>query len=277
MSTRIITDSAADLPATLAAELHITVVPAIVRFGMDSFEDRVDLSAAQFYQRLAASDTLPQTSAPAPGRFTVEYERLIDDGHDVAVVTVIGGMSGIYNAARVAAQDYPDRVRVVDSTNLSLAEGWIAVAAARAARDGANLAEVAALAEGLAPRVHLWAVLDTLEYAYRGGRLNAAQAWVGGLLQIKPILDIYDSTVVLGERVRTLHKAVTRLLQIVAEAGPPQEIGVIHAAAPELGAEVQRRLQASYPERDIVLVETGPAVGVHAGPGAVGVASLLAA
>lgn len=277
MSTRLITDSAADLPPALAAELQITVVPAIVRFGTESFEDRVDLSAAQFYQRLATSATLPQTSAPAPGRFAVEYERLIQDGHDVVVVTVIGSMSGIYNAARVAAQDYPGRVRVVDSTNLSLAEGWVAVAAARAARAGAGLAEVAALAESVTPRVHLWAVLDTLEFAYRGGRVSAAQAWVGGLLQVKPILDIYDSKVVVGERVRTLHKAVTRLLQIVAEAGPLDEIGVIHAAAPELGAEVQRRLQASHPERNIVLVETGPAVGVHAGPGAVGVAVLRSA
>lgn len=125
--------------------------------------------------------------------------------------------------------------------------------------------------------MHLWAVLDTLEFAYRGGRVSAAQAWVGGLLQVKPILDIYDSKVVVGERVRTLHKAVTRLLQIVAEAGPLDEIGVIHAAAPELGAEVQRRLQASHPERNIVLVETGPAVGVHAGLGAVGVAVLRSA
>ena len=277
MSTRIVTDSATDLPPALAQELDISVVPAIVRFGEQSFEDRVDLSASQFYQRLTQSVILPQTSAPSPGRFGLEYERLIEAGHDVVVVTVIGNLSGIYNAARLAAQDYSDRVRVIDSTNLSLAEGWVAVEAARAARDGASLAEVAAIAEAAVPRVHLWAVLDTLEFAHRGGRVNAAQAWIGGLLQVKPILDIYDSKVQLGERVRTLHKAVARLLQIVEEAGPLQEIGVIHAAAPELGAEVQRRVRALYPNLEVSLVETGPAVGVHSGPGAVGVAILSAA
>lgn len=276
MGIRVVTDSAADLPLSVIENLDITVVPAIVQFGQEGLRDRVDLSTAQFYTRLAASKSLPTTAAPPPGLFVTEYQRLVQAGHDIVSVHLAAGLSGIFNSARVAAADFGAHVRLVDSTNLSLALGWVTIEAARAAQRGATLDEVVAIAESCVPRVRLWAVLDTLEYAYKGGRVSAFGAWVGALLQVKPILDIRDAKILAPERVRTMRKAVDRLLQLVEDAGPVQEVGVIHAAAPELGAEVQRRVRALCSHCDVSLVETGPAIGVHAGPGAVGIAALLA-
>lgn len=276
MSIRIVTDSAADLPPHVAQKLHISVVPALVQFGQESFRDRVDLSTTEFYTRMAKSQALPTTAAPPSGFFATEYERLTQAGHDVVSVHVGAGLSGIFNSARVAAADFGDRVRLVDSTNLSLAIGWVAIEAARAAQRGLSLDEVVAAGERAAPRVRLWAALDTLEYAYRGGRVSAPAAWIGSLLHVKPILDFRNSAVQVTDRTRSMRNAVNRLLEIVQAAGPIQEIGVIHAAAPELGAEVQRRVRALYPAVDVSLVETGPAVGVHCGPGAVGISTLLA-
>lgn len=276
MPVRIVTDSAADLPPAVAANLDITVVPVIVQFGEESLRDRVDLTSADFYRRLAASDALPKTAAPPPGFFTAEYQRLTQAGDDVVSVHVGAGLSGILNSARVAAADFGGRVQLVDSTNLSLAVGWVAIEAARAAQRGASLAEVVAAAESCVPRVRLWSALDTLEYAYKGGRVSAPAAWLGSLLHVKPILDFRDSAVKVTDRIRSMRGAVNRLLDIVQAAGPVQEIGVLHATAPELGAEVQRRVHALYPDLDVSLVETGPAVGVHCGPGAVGIAALLA-
>ncbi len=276
MPVRIVTDSAADLPPAVVANLDISVVPVIVQFGEESLRDRIDLTSAEFYRRLPASPSLPKTAAPPPGFFTAEYERLTQAGDDVVSVHVGAGLSGILNSARVAAADFDGRVQLVDSTNLSLAVGWVAIEAARAAQRGASLAEVVAAAESCVPRVRLWAALDTLEYAHKGGRVSAPAAWLGSFLHVKPILDFRDSAVKVTDRIRSMRSAVNRLLDIVQAAGPVQEIGVLHAAAPELGAEVQRRVRALYPDRDVSLVETGPAVGVHCGPGAVAIATLLA-
>ena len=276
MGVRIVTDSAADLPLDVANQLHISVVPATVQFGQESFRDRVDLSTDEFYRRLARSQSLPTTAAPPPGFFADEYQRLTEAGHDVVSVHVGAVLSSIINSARIAAAEFGERVCLIDSTNLSLAVGWVALEAARAAQRGQTLAEVVAAAQSAVPRVRLWAALDTLEYAYKGGRVSAPAAWLGSLLHVKPIVDFRDSAVQVTDRIRSMRNALTRLLEILQTAGPAQEVAVLHATAPELGGEVQRRVRALYPNLEVSLVETGPAVGVHCGPGAVGIAALLA-
>ena len=274
MGVRIVTDSAADLPLDVANQLHISVVPATVQFGQESFRDRVDLSTDEFYRRLARSQSLPTTAAPPPGFFADEYQRLTEAGHDVVSVHVGAGLSSIINSARIAAAEFGERVCLIDSTNLSLAVGWVALEAARAAQRGQTLAEVVAAAQSAVPRVRLWAALDTLEYAYKGGRVSAPAAWLGSLLHVKPIVDFRDSAVQVTDRIRSMRNALTRLLEILQTAGPAQEVAVLHATAPELGGEVQRRVRALYPNLEVSLVETGPAVGVHCGPGVVGIAAL---
>ena len=276
MSTRIVTDSVADLPPALAETLGITVVPQLVQFGAEGFRDRVDLSADQFYARLAQSRDLPTTAAAAPGQFAQVYAGRLAEGGEVVSLHVAAGLSGVYNAARIGASEFEGRVHLFDSRSVTMGQGWLAVHAGRAAQDGASALEVVDLCDRLAPRVRVWALLDTLEFLQRGGRIGAAQAFVGSLLQFKPILLIQDSAVHPSERVRTLRKALDRLVELVKAAGPATDLAILHAAAPELAAEVGRRLADHHPADRMVVSEVGPVVGVHAGPGAVGVAALLA-
>ena len=250
-------------------------MPQLVQFGAAGFRDRVDLSADQFYARLAQTKDLPTTAAAAPGQFAQVYAERLADGGDVVSLHVAAALSGVYNAARMGASEFGGRVHLFDTRSVTMGQGWLAVHAARAAQTGANAQEVVALCDRLAPRVRVWALLDTLEYLQRGGRIGAAQAFVGSLLQFKPILIIQDSAVQAAERVRTLRKALDRLVEIVKTAGPATDLAILHAAAPEMAAEVRRRLADHHPEDRMILSEVGPVVGVHAGPGAVGVAALL--
>ena len=276
MPTTIVTDSVADLPPPLAQSLGIIVVPQLVQFGTEGFRDRVDLTADQFYARLAQTKDLPTTAAAAPGQFAQVYAKLLADGGEVVSLHVAAALSGVYNAARIGASEFEGRVHLFDTRSVTMGQGWLAVHAARAAHDGASAQEVLDLCDHLAPRVRVWALLDTLEFLQRGGRIGAAQALVGSLLQFKPILLIQDSTVHPSERVRTLRKALDRLVEMVKTAGPATDLAILHAAAPELAVEVRRRLSDHHSEDRMVVSEVGPVVGVHAGPGAVGVAALLA-
>ena len=277
MSVKIVTDSVADLPPALAQSLGITVVPQLVQFGAQGFRDRVDLSADQFYARLAQTRDLPTTAAVAPGQFAQVYAERLADGGEVVSLHVAAALSGVFNAARIGASEFEGRVHLFDTRSVTMGQGWLAVHAARAAQAGANAQDVLDLCGRLAPRVRVWALLDTLEFLQRGGRIGAAQALVGSLLQFKPILLIQDSAVLPSERVRTFRKALDRLVEMVKTAGPAADLAILHAAAPELAAEVRRRLGDHHPDDKIVVSEVGPVVGVHAGPGAVGVAALLAA
>lgn len=276
MPTRIVCDSIADLPIELAQAFDITIIPQLVIFGDHSQRDRVDIFPTEFYQRLVSSPTLPTTAAAGPGEFASEYSRLVNQGCDVVSIHVAAQLSGIYNSARLAASEFAGRVLTVDSTNVTMAQGWLAVEAAALARQGASAPEVAAACERLAPRLRVWAMLDTLEFLRKGGRISVVQALFGSLLHVKPMIMVRDSTVSLTENVRTLRKAVDRLAQQVVEAGPAARLAVLHAAAPHLADEVRRRLADHHPADQIVITEAGPVLGVHIGPGAVGVAALLA-
>ncbi len=276
MSVRIVTDSAADIPADMLQTLNITTVPALVTFGTQTFEDRVTLSTGDLYARMTQTKTNPTTAAAAPGLFSGVYQRLVDEGHDVVSIHLASKLSGIYNSARLGAADFGDRVALVDSTNVTMAEGWLAIHAARAAQAGASQAEVVDLCQQLAPRTRVWALLDSLEFVLRGGRINQAQFLVGSLLRIKPMLLVRDGALSPLENVRTLRKAVERLVELAQAAQPLAEVAVLHAAAPELADEVCRRVAEFFPIDRIVVTEAGPAIGVHAGPGAVGIGALLA-
>jgi DegV family protein with EDD domain len=274
-TVRLVTDSLADIPPSILRDLDITVVPAIVRFGETEYRDRVDLPSWEFYQKLSESHILPTTSVPSTLEFETTFRNLAKETDQILAIHTIGRLSGIYNASRLAAQDIPDtQIEVIDSQQVSMSLGWLVILAARAAQAGKSLAAIQALVEDALNRVHIVAMLDTLSYAQRGGRLGKGAALIGTLLNVKPILSAVHGEIVPVENVRTQRRALERIVELVVNSGSVEEIAVVHAHAPDLAIGVEQALSNIFPEKQILLSETGPVLGTHAGPGAVGIAWL---
>jgi DegV family protein with EDD domain len=272
-NVKIVTDSLADIPPAIAQELDITTIPCVVRFGDQEFRDRVDLFPTEFYQRLRSSPTMPTTSQPSTGVFEEMYRRLAATTNEILAIHTIASLSGIYNASRIAAENVKTaRIELIDSKQVTMSLGWIVILAARAAKEGHTLDEIKKIVEDIKQRVHIIAMLDTLEYAQRGGRLGKGKALVGTLLHVKPLLSVVDGEIMPVENVRTQKRALERLVEIVLGSGPIQELAVIHAEAPHYAATLQDMLANTFPKEHIVMSETGPVLGAHVGPGAVGIA-----
>ncbi len=281
MSVRVVTDSGCDLPPALCDELGIEVVPLTVRFGEESLVDRKDLTAAEFWAKCKAAPALPETAAPSPGAFEEAYRKALAGGADgVVVVTLSRKMSATIQAAELAVEqvagDVP--VRVVDSANASLGEGMVALLAARAAAAGQDLDEVEQVARSAAGRTTLLAAIETLDNLRRGGRIGGAQALVGGLLSIKPLITVDPATggeVAEAGKHRTRAKALNALIDKVRAIGPVEALGVMHAEAPDVDA-LLTRLDDMVPREDIVVADVGAVIGTHIGPGCIGVVSVKA-
>jgi DegV family protein with EDD domain len=280
---KIVTDSTADIPPEIAAELGIEVVPLRVEFGNTSYRDGVDLNGEALYHLLRESPTLPTTSQPSLGELQQVYHRLTAEGYDVVSVHVSSGLSGTYNVAVLAAEseDEDERpgtghVAVVDSQALSMCVGWLAIFGARAALAGADQAQVVALLEEMRHRVRILGLLDTLEYVQRGGRLGVASAFLGTMLAIKPILHMKQGTAQPMEKVRTKPRALQRLVEITAGFGPLEALAVMHGDAPDEAAQLVDMLAPIYPRHEILVGHIGAGLGVHVGPRAVGVCCVLA-
>jgi DegV family protein with EDD domain len=275
---QIVTDSLADIPEAIAKELDIAVVPCLVHFGEQSFRDKVDLTADEFYKRLSESSVNPTTSQASPGAFVEVYRQLSEKTDQIYSIHAVSSLTGMYNSARLAADAFRAtdplniQIEVVDSQQVSMAEGWLAILAARAARYGADLDEIKALVQDAIPRTHIIAMLDTLDYVVRGGRLGKGSALIGTLLNVKPILSIVNGQVHPVEKVRTQKRAIERLADIALGSGPIQELAVIHAAAPQMAQELRDYFATTWFEEQLIVGETGPVIGTHTGPGAVGVA-----
>jgi DegV family protein with EDD domain len=274
-NVRILTDSLADIPLTLIKELDITAVPCTVRFGAEEFIDRVTLTPTEFYRKLANSPTLPTTAFPSSAMFEEVYRKLAKTTDRILAIHTIASLTGIYNASRMAAENVLGaRIELIDSEQVSMSLGWLVILAARAAREGASLAQVRALVENAKTRVHIIAMLDTLDYAQRGGRLGKGAALIGSMLNVKPLVSAVHSEIVPVENVRTQKRALERLVEIVLASGPIQELSVIHADATAHAQVLQKMLARTFPIDQIVMSETGPVLGTHTGPGAVGIAWL---
>ena len=271
MTTQILVDSTADIPPERARELGITVVPLTVLFGDDSFLDGVELDGPAFYQRLVSSQQVPTTSTPSPGLFEEAYRNMIASGATAILALHIGsGLSGTFSASQAAAEAVTAStqvpITVLDSRSVSGGCGLPAEIVAAEAREGASLEQVKVHAESLIARVRLVAVLDTLEYLKRGGRIGGAQAMLGTLLSVKPLLEVRDSQVVPLERVRTRSKALERIGQIISELGPLEALGIAQSDT-SIGQELQK-VARTFWSGPIEMFSLGPVVGTHAGPGA---------
>ncbi len=274
---RIVTDSLADIPDDIARELDIMRVPCYIHFGEESYRDRVDLSSAEFYRKLTSGNIIPTTSQASPATFTEVYSQLSDTTNQIYSIHSVRTLTGMYNSARVAAEALRTtdplglQIEVVDSQATSMGLGWLAIYAARAARYGYALDEITELIADVIPRTHCIAMLDTLDYAVRGGRLGRGAAVVGSLLNVKPIISLVSGDVLLVEKIRTQKRAVERIADIVLGSGPIQELAIIHAAAPEMAEALRKHFAETWFEEQIMVCETGPVIGAHTGPGAVGV------
>jgi DegV family protein with EDD domain len=270
---RVVTDSACDLPPAIAEELAIDIVPLTIRFGNEELVDRRDLSPKEFWAKVAGSPVLPETAAPSPGAFEEAFRKASAEGADgVVCVTLSGELSATYQAAGVAAKAVADTipVRVIDSRSVTMALGLAAMAAARAAKQGKGLDDCAGAAEDLIPRTRLYGALDTLENLKKGGRIGAAEAVLGSMLSIKPIIELKDGKVEPSGRVRTRSKSLRHLVEAVRNAGQVEDLVVMHGDAPDVD-ELLDLLGAVYPRDDILVGDIGSVIGTHAGPRVIGV------
>jgi DegV family protein with EDD domain len=276
-SVGVVTDSTADLDVTAQERLGLAVVPLIVNWDGQTFRDKIDLSAAEFYRRLRSSKTLPKTGAPSLAAFEAAFREQLKQHDGVICVNLASGLSGTYDVARRAAESVdPQHIRVIDSGSVSVGIGWLAELAVEQARQGMALDEIAQRVEDARGRVRILALLETLTFLQRGGRIGRAAALAGTLLSVKPILSVKDGEVAPVERVRTMNGAIRRLVDLVASEGPVERLGVIHADSPVYAQEVEQLLHARFPEVSIDRGELGPVVGTHGGPGVIGVGILLA-
>jgi len=272
MPVRIVTDSAADLPTDEAARLGVEVVPLSIRFGTEEFTDGVDLSVAQFYEKLASSDALPETSAPSPGAFEAAFRRQAEAGADAIVcVNLSEGLSATIQSARNAAAAVAGDldVRVIDSRSITSGLGTQVTVAAEAAAGGADADEVAALVEGMVGRTHVIGALDTLENLKKGGRIGGAQALLGSLLSIKPLLDISSGEVAEAGKARTRRKALEWLRDQIFALPQVEHLCVAHGGAPDVD-DMLALLAPRYPADTLRVTTIGATIGTHGGPRVMG-------
>ena len=271
-----LTDSTANLSAELAEKYHIRVVPLKIHWGEETYLDGVDLTPSEFYRRLKSSKTLPTTSQPSPQDFLKAYESLADEGAAGIVVPLISsGISGTVDSARNAAQQFNRvPVEVIDTRITSVGQVMIILAAIRAMEQGAGLQEVKQAAEDVVNRLRVFFAVDTLEYLHRGGRINGAARYLGTALDIKPILFMNsEGKIDALERVRTKKKALQRLITLAEQRaqGKPVYVGIVHADAPEVAQEFQAEVEKRFNCKEIFTSEFSPVIGVHVGPGTIGI------
>ncbi|MCE5207188.1 MAG: DegV family protein [Chloroflexi bacterium] len=272
----IITDSTANLPVESIKRYNIQTIPLKIQWGNETFLDGVDMTPDEFYTRLSHNKTLPTTSQPSSQDFLQVFEKLADQCDGIVATLISSGISGTVASAQAAARQFNRvPVEIIDTHITSMGQVLIILAAARAAEQGKSLQEVRRTAEEVAQQMRAFFAVDTLEYLHRGGRINGATRYLGTALDIKPILYFDpEGKIDALERVRTKRKALQRLISLAEEQanGHPVHAGIVHANAPqeaqEFRGEVIKRLNCS----EIFTIEFSPVIGVHVGPGTIGIA-----
>jgi DegV family protein with EDD domain len=278
MAIRIVTDSACDLPQEVCDELGIAVVPLTIRFGDQEFVDRKDLSTEEFWRKLETAPVLPETAAPSVGAFEETFRRLADEStagpepHGILCINLSAKLSATMQSAQVAAKalDGECPVEIVDSRSASMGIGNLVLHAARRAREGADMETLVAEVRDRRDRQQIRAALDTLEYLRKGGRIGGAQAMLGSMLSIKPIIRVDDGAVEQAGKVRTRSKALRFILDAVP-AGRVEAVSVLHSNAPDVD-EFVAELRPLIGDAELVTGVIGPVVGVHTGPRLLGIA-----
>ncbi len=280
MAVRVVTDSTADIPLDQAQAASITVVPLTVLFGDEAYLDGVELDNAGFYSKLQASKELPRTSQPSPAAFQEAYIRLINEGADAILsVHLSAKLSGTYQSACTARDTLPDTVtkipiEIIDSQSVSVGMSRSIIRAAQEAREGLSLLEIKAHVLDELARTRILAVLDTLEYVKRGGRIGGARAFLGNMLSVKPIISLKDGEVIPVEQPRTRSKAYARVAELLKEMGKIEFVSVGESSE-GFGQQLAQVLRTVY-SGDLPIYELGAVLGAHTGPGTAAIAAVLA-
>ena len=279
MAVKIVTDSTCDIPAELAEEYGITVVPVTVRFGTTSFLDGVELATDELYERLTSGGDLPTTSQPSIGEFLEVYERVGQDADGIVSIHVSAKLSGTYNSAMQASDqaegDCP--IDVVDTEQASMGIGLTVLAAAKAANEGASMDEVGVLVDSAVQRSSCMALLGTLEFLQKGGRIGKAQALVGTLLRIHPMIVLSEGEVLPLARPRTRRKGLQELKKACMQLGTLEALSIIHSTVPDEAENLAAELSGVLPDGvEPIVARFGPALGTYVGPKAIGLASITA-
>jgi DegV family protein with EDD domain len=272
----VVTDSTAYIPIDLIQKLNIHVAPQVLVWGEESFEDGVDIQPDEFYERLKTDSVMPTTSQVTIASFNKIFGKLVEEDYEILAVLISDQLSGTIDSAVQSREGFPGKpIEIVNSFSVAMALGFQAITAARAAKDGANLADCRALAEKARQHTGVVFAVDTLEFLHRGGRIGGASRFLGSALNIKPILEVTGGRVEAVERVRTRKKSFHRIVEMVYERVGPREpvhLATLHANVPDeaktLFALAEERLDAT----ESVFSEISPVVGTHAGPGTVGLA-----
>ncbi len=280
MGVRIVTDSTADIPQEQADALGIVVVPLTVFFGDDAYLDGVELDNAGFYRKLATSKDLPRTSQPSPASFQEAYTHLIEEGADgILSVHLSSKLSGTYQSARTARDTLPENVKkvpieVIDSLSISVGMSRAILQAAMEARDGLKLEEIKAHLLDQLARTRILAVLDTLEFVKRGGRIGGARAMLGNMLSVKPIISLKEGEVVPVEQPRTRSKAYARIAELLATTGNVEYVAIAESSE-EVGQQLAQAIKTTY-KGELPIYRLGAVLGTHTGPGTAAIAYVTA-
>ena len=279
MAVRIVTDSTSDIPNDTARRLGVSLVAQNVHFGTETFKDNVTITPEDFYSMLGRGTELPKTSQASPGEFKEVYDELGADADGIVSVHVSSRISGTHNSAVQATEltSASCPVEVVDSAQASMGLGLVVAAAAEAANRGAGHDEVAATARDAAERARCFCLFETLEYLEKGGRIGKAQALIGSVLKIKPMIIIQDGEVTPLGKARTFPKALVKMKQTARDFGPIESLAIMHSTTPDAAEAVADDLRDLLPEgTEPYVTRFGPALGVYTGPGAIGIALLQA-
>lgn len=278
----IVTDSTADIPVEHVERLDMTVVPNIIVWDNESYIDGdgpggVNMSRENFYRRLKASKTSPTTATASIGTYEAAYQQHFEQGaEDIVSIHAASQLSGIFNAASVAAQRFPGQVHVLDSGMLSLGLGFMVMAAAQAAQAGATAAEVVAQARDTLMRTRVLAIFESLEYIRRSGRVSWAKAAVGQLLGVRPCIELKDGKVMRIGETRTRRKSLERIVELILATGPLEQIAFLHTNAEGEAREVMNLLGDKVP-KPFGFINVTTVIGTHVGPNAFGFACVKAA
>jgi DegV family protein with EDD domain len=263
----IVTDSTADLPDEWRDRYAIEVVPLKVLFGNETFRDRVDMTDDEFFRRLEASTKLPTTSAPSPGEFADVYKRLSKDYEGCISIHIGAQLSATAEAARVGAQSVEGfHVNVIDSETVTMPMAFLC----RVAAESATLDEATAAVKQRIPKCRVLALLDTLRYIEMGGRVSRAQAMIGTMLDLKPLLLVADREIKPVDRVRTRSRAIPRMIEYLRGDMPVEQLAVMHAQAADEAEQIASGLRKEVPDLEITIGQIGCVLGTHTGPKALG-------
>lgn len=272
---KVIIDSTVYMPEDILKELSIDVIPLHVIWGEEMYRDGVDISPEEFYGRLPKEKNMPTTSQPSPKEFSELFQKYLSDGFDILCVHISSKLSGTVDSA-LQAKDLlgVKNIEVVDSLFTTLGTGFQAIAAAKAAKQGASLAECKKIAEKVRGDTHIYFIVSTLEFLKRGGRIGGAAAFLGSALNLKPILMVKDGKIEAHDKIRTMKKAIVKIVDILAEHVGDKRfyVGISQATAPENTKLLKAELTSRFPEDkfvEYVEAELSPVIGIHAGPGAI--------